>query len=137
MIRGLMAHRLRATLAATGVAALLAGCGGEPSPVRDRDAVLRIKMSEYRFQPQVLSVRSGRVRIIARNGGILPHNVKIEQFDTKEGEQPIRYGGTPTARPGETVADSLQLWPGKYRLVCTIGNHENLGQYATLYVTER
>jgi hypothetical protein len=28
----------------------------------------------------------------------------------------------------------VQLEPGKYRLVCTIANHDNLGQYGELKV---
>jgi hypothetical protein len=31
----------------------------------------------------------------------------------------------------------VTLKPGKYRLVCTIANHDNLGQYAELKVEPR
>ena len=38
-------------------------------------------------------------------------------------------------QPGETApAIKIALQPGTYRLVCTIANHDDLGQYGTLVV---
>ena len=62
--------------------------------------------------------------------------MKVEEATDKEGATPIVYGGTATMQPGETAPTlALRLLPGRYRLVCTIGNHQNLGQYAELEVT--
>jgi hypothetical protein len=41
---------------------------------------------------------------------------------------------TPTAHAGDTVTGDAYLQPGTYRLTCTIGNHDNLGQYGRLVV---
>ena len=57
------------------------------------------------------------------------------QFDRPLGEdEEKQYARTPTAHPGEVVRTSVTLKPGKYRLVCTIANHDNLGQYGELKV---
>lgn len=131
-----MPPALRAILGLLGATAVVAGCGGVPDPVVDRDATLRPRLDEYRIRPGAVKVRAGRVRILARNVGILTHNVKVEEATYEEGVTPAEYGGTATMQPGES-APGVTLWlaPGRYRLVCTIGNHENLGQYAELEVT--
>jgi len=62
-----------------------------------------------------------------------------QQEDEGEGAlaQPRVLGSTPTAQPRETVrtARAIRLAPGRYRLACTIANHDTLGQYGTLIVT--
>lgn len=132
-----MPPALRAILTLLGAAALAAGCGGgAPDPVTDRDATLQLRLDEYRILPTAIKVRAGRIRIVARNRGVLTHNVKVEKETNREGATPIVYGGTATMQPGETAPGvPIRLFPGRYRLVCTIGNHENLGQYAELEVT--
>jgi plastocyanin len=130
---------LRASLALLGAAALAAGCGpSAPDPVTDKDGTLRLRLGdpEYAMEPGAIKVRSGRIRILARNEGTLTHNVKVEEATDEEGAVPIVYGGTATMQPGERAPGvTVRLFPGRYRLVCTIGNHENLGQYAELEVT--
>jgi uncharacterized cupredoxin-like copper-binding protein len=38
-------------------------------------------------------------------------------------------------QPGQTAAPvKVTLAPGEYRLVCTIANHDDLGQFGTLTV---
>ena len=131
-----MPPALRASLPLLGAAALIAGCGGGPDPVTDRDATLRLRLDEYRIIPGAIKVRAGRIRIIARNTGTLTHNVKVEEATDEEAATAKVYGGTATMQPGEAAPGvTLRLFPGRYRLVCTIGNHENLGQYSELEVT--
>jgi plastocyanin len=138
-----MPRTRRATLATLGAVAVLAGCGGEPAPVPDRDATLHLTLTEYRIQPQDVRVQATRrpmpIRIVARNRGILTHNVKVESVTagSEQGtdDQPTVFGGTDhTAQPGQTVSGVVYLQPGTYRLTCTIANHDNLGQYGTLVV---
>jgi hypothetical protein len=131
-----MAHR-RPTpfvLAAT-VAAVLAGCGSDAPYVPASGRAVSLRLDEYRVLPQRVTVPAGRVRIIARNVGRLTHNVAIVQFDRPLGEdEEKQYARTPTAHPGEVVRATANLKPGKYRLVYTIANHDNLGQYGELKV---
>jgi hypothetical protein len=119
-------------LLAVGTLAL--GCGGE-APVTDRDGVLRLELTEYAVDPGRIVTRAGVVRIVARNRGVLTHNVAVVTAP-EPGEDEQELGRTDTAFPGERVTERLPilLRPGRYRLVCTISNHDNLGQYAELEV---
>ena len=127
-----------ATLTAVGAAALAAGCG-EPDPVGDRDGRLRLELTEYALAPQVIKTSSASVRIRAVNRGRLTHNVAVQEEAEGEGAlaQPRVLGATPTAHPGETVRTerAIRLAPGRYRLACTVANHDTLGEYGTLIVT--
>lgn len=127
----------RLPLPALAVAcALLAGCGGGSKTVVDRDRVLRLDLDEYRILPARVQVAPGNIHIVAHNVGRLTHNVVVERGGADQ-SSPQVLQRTPTAHPGQTVSASVVLGPGTYRLVCTISNHENLGQYATLFVRNR
>jgi plastocyanin len=115
-----------------------AGCGGGDT-VDVTGGVVRLDVDEYRIIPDKVTVPAGRVKILIHDTGLLTHNVHVEDpGDLDEQGNPRDLGGTPTAHPGtgpptrESV--TLTLAPGKYRLVCTIANHEVLGQYGTLDV---
>ncbi len=129
---------LRASLALLGAAALLGGCAVRgPEPVRERGATIHLRLDEYSITPASIKVRAGRIRIVARNVGRLTHNVKVLEDTDEEGADPIVYGGTATMHGGDPPRSvTLTLLPGHYLLVCTIGSHKNLGQYASLQVTE-
>ncbi len=129
--------RRRATLLALAALAAvpLSGCGSDAPYVPASGRAVSLRLDEYRVLPQRVTVPAGRVRIIARNVGRLTHNVAVVQFDRPLGEdEEKQYARTPTAHPGEVVRTSVTLKPGKYRLVCTIANHDNLGQYGELKV---
>jgi plastocyanin len=117
--------------------ALLAGCGGTAKTVVDHDRILRLTLDEYRIVPERIAVSPGRIRIVARNVGRLTHNVVVERGGGTAEASPQVLARTPTAHAGQTVTTSVVLRPGAYRLVCTIANHENLGQFATLYVRQQ
>ncbi len=115
-------------------AVALAGCGGTPGFVTDRDGTLQIMLDEYRLEPENIRVRAGRLHIVARNRGQLTHNLEVQSLNRDPGEPPYSFGRTDTAHPGETVSRTLELRAGKYRLVCTIANHDDLGQFGELQV---
>jgi uncharacterized cupredoxin-like copper-binding protein len=115
--------------------ALMAGCGDDDPYVPARDRTVSLRLDEYRVLPTRVTVHSGRIRIVGHNVGRLTHNVAVVQFDRPLGdEQERQYVRTETAHPGERVAASVTLGRGKYRLICTIANHDNLGQYGELKV---
>ena len=129
--------RRRATLPALAAlaAVALSGCGSDAAYTPASGRAVSLRLDEYRVLPQRVTVPAGRVRIIARNVGRLTHNIAVVQFDRPLGEdEEKQYARTPTAHPGEVVRTSVTLKPGKYRLVCTIANHDNLGQYGELKV---
>jgi uncharacterized cupredoxin-like copper-binding protein len=131
-----MRRRCTTLLAALAAcAAVLAGCGSDPPYVAAGGRTVNLRLDEYRILPQRVTVPAGRIRIVARNTGRLTHNVAVVQFDRPLGEdEEKQYARTPTAHPGDVVRTSVTLRPGKYRLVCTIANHDNLGQYGELKV---
>jgi plastocyanin len=130
---------LRAPLLAalTLAAVALAGCG-DGDPVRIEERTLRLRLEEFRIVPEDVSVAPGRLRIVATNVGRLTHNVKVVKQDEEDREAPpTELGGTGTAQPGETATFTFEnLEPGEYRIVCTITNHDDLGQYGELIVRE-
>lgn len=130
-------RRRRATLLALALlpCLLLLGCGRDTPYVRATDSTVRLRLDEYRILPQRVTVPAGKIRIVARNVGRLTHNVAVVQFDRPLGEdEEKQYARTRTAHPGDVVQTTATLKPGKYRLVCTIANHDNLGQYGELKV---
>jgi plastocyanin len=106
--------------------------------VRIESRELQVELDEFRIVPEDVSVASGRLRVVATNVGRLTHNLKIVKEDEEDREAPpTEIGGTGTAQPGETATFTFDdLRPGEYRIVCTITNHDDLGQYGELIVRE-
>lgn len=116
--------------------AVVAGCGSEDKPARTatvgNEAPIEVVADEYSFDPNALIVRTGArgaapVSFRLQNDGALAHNLKVLEGDDE-------LGGTPTFEGGETRSGRVELKPGRYRLVCTVGNHEELGMTGTLEV---
>ena len=61
------------------------------------------------------------------NRGSLAHNLKVFDGETE-------LGGTPTFPGGREESGTVELEPGEYRMVCTVGDHEELGMTGTLEV---
>ena len=128
----------RSTLmtAVLGVLALaLSGCGGDDVFRTDRP-ILRVTLDEYRIVPQNAVVKPGRMKFAVRNTGRLTHNLAV-QIPEGPGGKPVDVPGgrTETMQPGQTGEPiKVTLEPGEYRLVCTIANHDDLGQYGVLKV---
>lgn len=119
-------------------AAALAGCGGEgggDEPGRTATVpatgAIEVVADEYSFDPETLVVQAGgdraELEIRLRNEGALAHNLKV----IRDGSD---LGGTPTFQGGATRSGSVSLEPGTYEMVCTVGNHEQLGMTGVLEV---
>jgi len=130
-------HLTAACLAAAAIA--IGGCG-EAKLKRTTHPILRISLDEYRILPQNISARPGRIKIVVRNSGRLTHNLAIQTPPEKVGDKPqdVPGGRVRSMQPGE-VAEPIKvtLAPGTYRLVCTIANHDDLGQYGRLVIEGR
>lgn len=114
-------------------ASLLAGCGAGQT-VRVGGDELRVRLSEYRIQPQAVSVPAGRVRIVARNVGLLTHNLQLERGSLDSAERPV-LASIHTLLPGASgsvIAGPLA--PGTYMLVSSVDDQTTLGMAATLTV---
>jgi plastocyanin len=124
----------RPLVLAACLAAATAGCGAEDggAPEKtvtvERGQAARVVAHEYRFDPSGVVV-AGPVRLRLDNEGSLAHNLRV-----LEGDRDL--GGTPTFQGGSRGA-TLKLAPGNYRMVCTVGDHAELGMKGTLRVRAR
>lgn len=113
--------------AALAACLLLAGCGGGEAPVPVREATVAIGLDDFFLTPQKLRAQRGRITFTATNQGRLPHNFRLRRGD----DEPIQIT---TLLPGRTGSASARLRRGRYEMVCTVGNHEELGMRGTLVV---
>lgn len=117
---------------------LLSGCGPTTTVVDTR--VLRLQIDEYSVKPPAIQVTAGRLKIVLTNTGILTHNLRLAEDRPSRGGSQIVLGGTPAVKPGQTVIAKVpetpgkSLKPGNYKLIDSIANHTDLGDYATLVV---
>ena len=119
--------------ALVAVALLAGGCGGDDT-FRTQRPVLNVTLDEYRIVPQDIEVKAGRLKLVVRNSGRLTHNLAIQVPGGPDGK-PTQIARVATMQPGQAAAPvKVTLAPGDYRLVCTIANHDDLGQFGTLKV---
>jgi plastocyanin len=115
----------------------LAACGGSddeegssgPPATFQKGQTVAVKGSEYRFEPGnvVIEGGGGPVTFELENTGSLAHNLRVFS-----GGRDI--GGTPTFTGGETETGRVRLAPGEYEMVCTVGDHADLGMTGKLTV---
>lgn len=126
-------HRAAIGLAAAALLTLT-GCGGGKDDDPGRSATVAASAEivvvgdEYSFDPETLVVTGasgGPLEMTLRNAGALAHNLRV----IRDGSE---VGGSPTFQGGEERTFELQLEPGTYEMVCTVGNHEQLGMTGTL-----
>jgi uncharacterized cupredoxin-like copper-binding protein len=126
--------RLLPPAAALAATALLVGGCGDGDVFRTDRPILRLTLDEYRIVPQDISIKAGRIKFIVRNAGRLTHNLAIQVPDGPDGN-PRLVDRVASMQPGQTAEPiKVTLAPGEYRLVCTIANHDDLGQFGTLKV---
>ena len=123
-------RRLIPTLAAL---AALSGCGGDDKPLRTAtvpgDQAIRIEGDEYLFDPGRLIVTGAppELSITLDNVGSLAHNIRVLDGDRD-------LGGLRSFSSGEERDTTIRVPPGRYRLVCTVGDHEDLGMTGELEI---
>ncbi len=91
-----------------------------------RPAVQRVevRMREFKFEPAQLEVQAGRVELVLRNEGVIPHDFAIPALKVK-----TEY--IPAKKEQVLVVD---LKPGTYPFECTVGGHKQAGMHGTLVV---
>lgn len=111
----------------------LSGCGGDDKPARTvtvpGDQAIRIEGDEYAFDPGRVIVTGAppQLRITLDNVGSLAHDIRVI-----DGERDL--GGLRSFPSGEKRSATVRVPPGKYRFVCTVADHEELGMKGELEV---
>lgn len=124
---------IAALVLALAISLTLAARGG-PATVRLDGHLARLTLSEFSISPQALSVPAGRLEIVARNSGILPHNLTFERERPNAEGEPVVLSATGPVLPGATVAIWARVSAGRYRMLSTISNQADLGMTGTLVV---
>jgi plastocyanin len=125
----------RLALALALCAPLAAGCGGDDedgeggrTATIPANAKIRVVAREYSFDPSTIVVEgAGTITVTLRNDGSLAHNLKLFRDDEE-------LGGTATFPSGQSGSAPLDLEAGSYELICTVGDHADLGMTGTLRV---
>jgi plastocyanin len=120
-------------IAALGL--LTGGCGGDdegperaPTTTVKANGTLGVVAKEYSFDPSRAVVQgAGRLTVRLANKGSLAHNLKL----VKSGRQ---VGGTPAFPGGQSESAVVNLEHGRYEMVCTVGDHAELGMTGELEV---
>jgi plastocyanin len=104
------------------VALAVAGCGGAPARAPARFA---LTLDDFLIRPQSVEVPAGRLTLTIVNRGRIGHNLRIER-----GHHTVF--SLLTLKPGRATTRTLTLPAGTYRMLCSVPQHEILGQYGTL-----
>ena len=118
---------LAAAAVVAAVAVTVALGARQPQPVRAREGRIEVRMDDFRFAPQRIRARAGALEIAVHNEGRLPHALRLMRGGDER-------GGVPTRKPGESEVLEVELGPGRYRLVCPLSHHEELGMHGVLVV---
>jgi plastocyanin len=116
--------RLTAALLA---AVALTGCGGLGPVMQARDNRLEIALDDFLLAPQNVRADRGELTIVVTNRGRLGHNFRLR---SEHRELVV----VTTLLPGEQATESADLAPGRYTMLCTVANHEQLGMTARIVV---
>jgi Cupredoxin-like domain len=100
-----------------------AGCGGGATAHAPRHFTL--VLDDFLIRPQRVQVPAGRLTLTVVNRGRIGHNLRIEL-----GHHTVF--SVLTLKPGAHATRSLRLRPGSYRMLCSVPQHEILGQYGRL-----
>ena len=110
-----------------------AGCGDDDKSAGRTVTVesgkgVTVVAHEYSFDPDTIVVTGGgKLTVELDNQGTLAHNLRV--FDGGED-----IGGTPTFAGGEPRTGTVTVKPGEYEILCTVGDHADLGMTGKLEV---
>jgi plastocyanin len=112
---------------------LAGGCGddddeGGRTVTTGPGETVEVVADEYSFDPENIVLDGpGKLRVLLDNQGALAHNLRVF-----EGAKEL--GGTPTFAGGDARPGVVELERGEYELICTVGDHAELGMTGKLEV---
>jgi plastocyanin len=114
-------------LAAAALAAPATGCTSDAPPAQARGGHVDVTLDDFFITPQKVRAKPGRITFTVTNRGAIGHTLHVKQGDRD-------VAAIKTLLPGARATTSGVFKKGDYKLVCTLGNHEELGMYGTLTV---
>jgi plastocyanin len=121
---------------ALAFAAVFAAFGDELAPPErnpDREtlpessAVINAQATEFSLTLDKMEVAAGRTTFVVENRGSAAHHFVIRGNGLEE--------TTAEIEPGASATLTVDLEPGSYSYLCTVGSHDLLGMRGTLTVT--
>lgn len=116
--------RLTAALLA---AAALVSCGGLGPVTQVQEARLELRLDDFLIAPQNVLAPRGELTVHVTNRGRLGHNLRLR----RDGRELVEIS---TLLPGEQASEAVDLAPGRYTMLCTVANHEQLGMTGRIVV---
>lgn len=112
----------------------LSACGSHVVTVNSSE--VRLRLDEFSITPQTVQIRAApRIKISAINVGVETHDVEVQSEYLQKNGSPVVYNKPTVLQPGQSVTFKLDnLRPGHYKLIDTVANHADLGDYGTLIV---
>jgi caa(3)-type oxidase subunit IV len=97
----------------------------QPPPVNAPPASFTTTASEFKFDPNTLTVKPGQtVNVTLKNGGTIQHTFVLQETNTKL-----------IADAGQSTTGSFKApGPGTYQFFCDIPGHKDAGMEGTLVV---
>ena len=103
------------------------GCNDDTPPARPQAGTVGVTLDDFLIRPQRVRARAGRIAFEAVNRGKLGHTLRVKRGDRE-------LVAIKSLLPGESGRGEATFERGEYKLVCVLGNHEELGMYGTLTV---
>jgi plastocyanin len=114
-----------ALAAALGLSA--PGCADDAPPATAKAGTVAITLDDFLIRPQTVRAKPGRITFRITNRGKVGHTFHVFLGDRDA-------LGIQTLKPGASTSASGEFKRGSYKMVCVLGNHEDLGMYGTLVV---
>lgn len=104
-----------------------------------RRGELNVAVGDYWFTPSTQRLRAGVYRFVARNYGVVGHDVMVERM-------PIRFSapgapvdeaapfGVDGLKPGMTKTTKVRLSAGRWEIFCSVAGHYQAGQHQIITV---
>jgi plastocyanin len=123
----LMLRRIGSAALLVALALAASGCQDDAPPARPQGGTVDVVLDDFLIRPQRVRAAPGRLAFEAVNRGALGHTLRVKRGDRE-------LVAIKSLLPGESGRGAARFERGEYKLVCVLGNHEELGMYGTLIV---
>jgi uncharacterized cupredoxin-like copper-binding protein len=100
-------------------------------------------MTEFRFKPNAVMAKPGKLRVTAKNNGRIEHELILIRTTKAPGALPIKgdaaseagaVGEISEQKPGKSGTHTFNLKPGRYVYICNVPGHYQAGMRGGLTV---